>query len=417
LKVADYYHMAFKALKDRRLRSSLTVLGIVIGSALIVALVASTSGLSASVKAQIEKVGVTTLSVVSTSARTPITDEDLAVVRDMTGVKDVIPYFSRRLSINYGSNSLSVNLVGLEQEKLQSLYKGLTFAQGSIVDGYDPTSVVVGSAIANPPADTFPPVGMNEMVVLQGTSTGAGAPPSYSFIVRGILEPYGAVGFTNLDETLFTSMAARTIFSIKYYSGMYVIAESPEVVDSVVASIQNYFGGNARVFSSSALLQTVQSITGQLTIFLGGVAVVTLVVAAVGITNTMFVSVMERTREIGILKALGYKPRQIMSLFLWEAALTGVIGSIFGTLVGTGLSFFLGGGIPSFSFRPPGSPAGAGARTPAVTSPYGGAYSPVFSAELMMFSLTFPIAIAVLAGLYPAWRASRMNAVTALKYE
>ncbi|MBS7628855.1 FtsX-like permease family protein, partial [Candidatus Bathyarchaeota archaeon] len=150
---------------------------------------------------------------------------------------------------------------------------------------------------------------------------------------------------------------------------------SPSAVESVVESIQNYFGGNARVFSSTALLQTVQSITTQLTIFLGSVAVVTLFVAAVGITNTMFVSVMERTREIGILKALGYSPKQILSLFLSEAALTGILGSIFGTMLGVVLSYLIGGGIPSFSFRPPGPGARPGQSQ--TTS-----YSPVFSPEL-----------------------------------
>jgi putative ABC transport system permease protein len=101
-----------------------------------------------------------------------------------------------------------------------------------------------------------------------------------------------------------------------------------------------------------------------------------------------------------------------MSLFLSEAALTGVLGAIFGTLTGVMLSFFLGGGISSLSFSPP--PMG-GPRTQVQSG--GTSYSPVFSAQLFAFSLIFPIGLAVLAGLYPAWRASRMNAVTALKYE
>ncbi|MCX6660818.1 MAG: ABC transporter permease [Candidatus Bathyarchaeota archaeon] len=118
--------MALKALKDRKLRSALTILGIVIGCSLIVALVASTSGLSASVSSQIDKIGVTTLNVFSTSQRTPVTDDDIRVVRSFAGVKDVIPYFQRRLSINYGSNTLSVQVIGFDQTKLKTLYKGLT---------------------------------------------------------------------------------------------------------------------------------------------------------------------------------------------------------------------------------------------------------------------------------------------------
>jgi putative ABC transport system permease protein len=415
LRISDYYHMAFKALRDRKLRSALTILGIVIGCSLIVALVASTSGLNANVQAQIDKIGVTTLNVASTSQRTPITDDDIAIVKNFVGVQDVIPYFQRRLSINYGSNSLSVNVIGFDQTKLLTLYKGLTFADGTTVDGFDPTGAVIGTEIANPPADSgFPPVEINEMVSIQGTTTGKGAPPTYTFIAKGIMTPYGTVGFTNLDECIFTSMAARTLFGIKYYSGIYVIAESPDVVNDVLASIQSYFGGNARVFSSTAMLQTVQSITGSLTLFLGGVAAVTLVVAAVGIANTMFVSVMERTREIGIMKAIGYRPKQILSLFLSEAALTGVAGAIVGTLFGIFLSYLLGGNISSsFTFAPRGfSP---GARSPVQSS--GTSYSPVFSTQLFAFSLIFPIILAVLAGFYPAWRASRMNAVLALKYE
>src|SRR5512136_3385851 len=112
--------MAFKALKDRKLRSALTVLGIVIGSALIVALVASTGGLTASVSKQIEKIGVTTISVFPTSQRTPLTDQDVEAVRGIAGVEDVIPYYQRRLTLSSGSDTLSVICYGIEQDKLHS---------------------------------------------------------------------------------------------------------------------------------------------------------------------------------------------------------------------------------------------------------------------------------------------------------
>jgi putative ABC transport system permease protein len=131
----------------------------------------------------------------------------------------------------------------------------------------------------------------------------------------------------------------------------------------------------------------------------------------------MYISVMERTREIGILKAIGFRPKQILSLFLWEAAVTGLMGSIFGTLMGVGLAYLLGGGMFSFGggTRVGGS-GGGGPQGPSAMS-LSTSFSPVFSANLMIFSLLFPIAIAVLAGFYPAWRASRMNTVNALKYE
>ena len=410
--------MAFKALKDRKLRSVLTVLGIVIGSAMIVALVASTGGLTASVSKQIEKIGVTTITVMPTSQRNPVTDLDIETIREMAGVEEVIPYYSQRLTLTSGSDSISVSLFGIEQGKLQLLYKSLVLAQGALADEYDPTGVVVGSSIANPSSGSFSAVGVNDMLVLQGMAgPGSTTTPTYSFIVKGILAPFGAAGFVNIDETVFMSLnGARMIFSSAYYSGLYVIGKSPDVVDSLVTSLETYFGSNARVSSSSAFLSTVQSISSQLTLFLGSVAAVSLLVAGVGISNTMYISVMERTREIGILKAIGFRPKQILSLFLWEAAVTGLMGSIFGTLMGVGLAYLLGGGMFSFGGGARVGGGGGGPGGPSSMS-LSTSFSPVFSANLMIFSLLFPIAIAVLAGFYPAWRASRMNTVNALKYE
>ena len=410
--------MAFKALKDRKLRSVLTVLGIVIGSAMIVALVASTGGLSSSVSKQIEKIGVTTITVMPTSQRNPVTDLDIETIREMAGVEEVIPYYSQRLTLTSGSDSISVSLFGIEQGKLQLLYKSLVLAQGALADEYDPTGVVVGSSIANPSSGSFSPVGINDMLVLQGMAgPGSTTTPTYSFIVKGILAPFGAAGFVNIDETVFMSLnGARMIFSSAYYSGLYVIGKSPDVVDSLVTSLETYFGSNARVSSSSAFLSTVQSISSQLTLFLGSVAAVSLLVAGVGISNTMYISVMERTREIGILKAIGFRPKQILSLFLWEAAVTGLMGSIFGTLMGVGLAYLLGGGMFSFGGGARVGGGGGGPGGPSSMS-LSTSFSPVFSANLMIFSLLFPVAIAVLAGFYPAWRASRMNTVNALKYE
>ena len=404
MKPRDIFFLAFKALKDRRLRTSLTVLGIVIGAAMIVALIASTGGLMTSVTAQMSKMGVTTVTVMPTGSKIQITDTDVAMIAALDGVKEVIPYYQQRLQINYGSTSVSVTLYGLDNKRLLSLYKGLELNRGDLVDLYDPTGVVIGASIANPPERSLPSVDVGELLVLQVSSAGKGA--SYSFLVRGVLKTFGAVGFTDIDNTAFmTLIGARLMFKLNYYSGLYIIANSSEDVSTVTTSIQEYFGTNARVMGAQAMLATVQSITGQLTLFMGGIAAVSLFVAGVGITNTMFVSVMERTREIGIMKAIGYRPKDILSMFLAEATITGMIGGVLGTITGSLLSFLLGGSLSSMSLGPPGSRASSSSFTPAITS------------GLLIFSLLFPIGISVIAGLYPAWRGSRLNTVLALKYE
>jgi putative ABC transport system permease protein len=270
---------------------------------------------------------------------------------------------------------------------------------------YDPTGVIVGSSISRPPEANLPPVDVNELLVLEQQASGRFRAPSYAYLVKGVLRPFGVVGFLNVDETAFVSlMGARLSWKMSQYSGVYVIANSPEEVAVVQAGVQDYFGTNARIMSAQSMLESVQSITNQLTFFMGGIAAVSLFVAGVGITNTMFVSIMERTREIGVMKAIGYRAGSILTLFLAEASITGVIGGFLGTMTGSLLSYLLTTGFTSIRMGPMTRGTSAG-------------FSPVITPDLVMFSLLFPIGISIIAGLYPAWRASRLNIVLALKYE
>ena len=229
---------------------------------------------------------------------------------------------------------------------------------------------------------------------------------SYAVLARAILSQYGTALFANIDETVYISLqAAQFLSRTPYFTGIYVIVDNTDNVADVQNTIETYYSNNVRVISPGQILSSIQSITGQLTMFLGSIGAVSLFVATVGIVNTMYVSVMERTREIGILKAIGYRPKQIMGMFLSEAALTGVIGGFCGLILGYVLSFLMGGMLGGL---------GGGGR-----GGFGGGMTiqPVFSTELILFSLVFPVILATIAGLYPAWRASRMNAVVALKYE
>jgi len=412
VRVSDVFKLAFKALRDRKLRSVLTILGIMIGSAIILALIASSSGLSVGIEAQIERIGANTLTVssarqffVSGGGTTfQLSQDDVNIIRSFQGVSDVIPYYSRGATISSGGSSIQGALMGVDASALFKLYKGLSLHDGTLPDPYDPTAAAVGYAIAFPQGSSSQLTGLNQMIsVTLGSSTS-----SLAFLVKGVLSAYGSVLFSNIDDTIFISLqSAQILLKTPYFSGMYVVTHTPSDVAVVQQNIESFYGTQVRVMSPGAMLSSVESITSQLTVFLGSIGGVSLFVAAVGITNTMFVSVMERTREIGILKALGYRPKQIMGMFLSEAILSGAIGGVGGTLLGYVLSFLIGGALP-FS---------GGSRGPAFFGGGSASFSPVFTPELILFSLLFPIGIAVLAGLYPAWRAARMNAVVALKYE
>jgi putative ABC transport system permease protein len=412
---SDIFKLAFKALRDRKLRSFLTILGIMIGSAIILALIASSSGLSAGVQSQVSKIGANTLTVSSarqffgggSSGQTyQLSQQDVNTIKSFQGVSDVIPYYSQRATVSYGSNSISdAELIGVDTSALSTMYKQLSLYSGSLPDSYDPSAAAVGYSIAFPTGSSDQ-LTLNQMIsiTLGGSSSG-----SLTFLVKGIFSEYGRVLFSDIDATVFISLqSAQILLKTQYFSGLYVMTNNAGDVTTVQQEIESYYGTEVRVMNAGSMVSSVESITSQMTVFLGSIGAVSLFVAAVGITNTMFVSVMERTREIGILKALGYKPKQIMGMFLSEAALSGVVGGVGGTILGYVLSFILGGSLSVFGgFGMGGRPGQTSSTT----------FTPVFTPELIAFSLLFPIGIAVLAGLYPAWRASRMNAVVALKYE
>ena len=413
MQLTDLFKLAYKALIDRKIRSVLTILGITVGSAIILALIASSSGLSAGITANIEKTGANVLTINSargffasgSTSTYQLSQQDLSTLEHIPGVVEVYPYFSYTASINVGGTSIRASMVGIDLTSLPILYKGLTVASGHIPLVGDTTSAVVGWAIANPTSGT--PINLNQMVSMSISGISGSKPVSYSVLATGILQEYGTALFANIDDSIFISLqGAQFLSKTPYYSGIYVVVDNTDDVANVQTAITANYGTNVRVTSPGQILSSIEGITSSLTLFLGSIGAVSLFVATVGIVNTMYVSVMERTREIGILKALGYRPKQIMGMFLAEAALTGVIGAFCGLALGYALSFLMGGML-----------GGLGGGGPGLGGGRGTTIVPVFSSELIVFALVFPVVLATVAGLYPAWRGSRMNPVVALKYE
>jgi putative ABC transport system permease protein len=174
-----------------------------------------------------------------------------------------------------------------------------------------------------------------------------------------------------------------------YYSTIQVLVEETELVESVAYYIEQEIDGVSAITSASAM-EMISSITGTIEAVLGGVAAISLLVAGVGIINTMTVSVMERTKEIGTMKAIGAKSTDILFMFMAEAALTGIIGGIIGAAFG----FVLGDIIGKYV---------------GITS------TPTVSLALMVVG--FAVFTSVASGLYPAWNASKLNPVEALRHE
>ena len=172
---------------------------------------------------------------------------------------------------------------------------------------------------------------------------------------------------------------------------------------SVEQEIKNIYGANIGVTSPRAILQTVNTLIGGFTIFLSAIGGVSILVGGVGIVTTLFTAVMERTKEIGTLKALGATSRNILMLFVTESFIIGVLGSSVGLLLGAALSLIL---IPLLSGF------GGGGGGPNLSS-----ISPTFRPETVLTILALGVMISTIAGVYPAWRASKMKPIEALRKE
>ena len=412
----DTFKLAGKALLDRKIRSALTVLGITIGSAIVVALLASSSGFNAGITSNLEKTGANVLTIQAaggffiqvagsaspnggSTSTYQLSQADVNYLRTISNVVTVYPYYEFPASVVNGGETLRATVVGINLSSLLELYSGLSVAAGAIPKAVDTTSGVIGWSIANPTSGTS--ISLQQVVSLSLTIKGKTF--SYSVLAKAILAPYGTALFADIDNTVYVTLeAAQFLGRSPYFSGIYVVVDSTNDVSTVQDVIQTHYQDNARVISPSQILSDIQSVTSESTVFLASIGAVSLIVATVGIVNTMYVSVIERTREIGVLKAIGYRQRQIMWMFLSEAALTGLLGAICGLMFGYVLSFLVGGAI------------GGGAEP--IGGP-GGLIQPVFSFQLILLALTLPIVLATVAGSYPAWRASRMAPVDALRHE
>ena len=187
-------------------------------------------------------------------------------------------------------------------------------------------------------------------------------------------------------------------------------------IESTSDTIRSAFGGQVSVTSSTAVLSTIEMIFSVIELFLVGIAGISLLVAGIGIMNIMIVSLMERTREIGILKALGMKGRTVLLIFLGEAVIIGILGAA----IGIGLGLVMAEVVARVGFAAMGQSAGGGAGIrpgAAINQGTSLTISPVLTPGVFVGAFAFGLLVSVIFALYPAWRASKLKPVDALRYE
>ena len=446
MRATDLLRFSTRALTERKLKAILTIVGIMIGPATIVALVGATQGYSNAATGRFSSLGATTVFVSPVGRGTTLTSDDVSTIQALPGVAHVLAYDEISGQTTQGGETVGVSLIATDLSQLQQVLPSLSLAQGSIPPSSDQVDAVIGDSIAYPGIQSAGNVSVGQVLTLtnvgrsaftfggggvafggslssgEGTSPSSGGTTQRSFVVSGIYSYFGQGFGIDPDTSVFVPLSTgQLILHSSSYSGLMVVASGPNTVNTVVTEIENAYGQTVRVTSISSLLSSIQSVTSGATTLLEAVAATSVLVAFIGIMTTMLTSVIERTKEIGILKALGTSSRGIMSTFIAEAFVVGIVGGVLGALLGVGLSFLiinllsrsalgLGGGGGTFA-----SFAGRGTTVSAPSASTTLTITPAITPDILGLAVALAIAVGVVGGLLPAWRASRMNPVEALR--
>jgi putative ABC transport system permease protein len=411
MNVFQLFSLSFEALKERRLRASLTTLMVVMGASLIVALNGTGNGFTNFVNTQFSSLGANVLII---SPRGDSIEIDMFFAEEIAkieGVTDVILYIQQISTIVSKSEEQTSIVVGTEQAKLPLLFPTLTFESGTFVSETDSVGIILGNEAARASEETDPFATLGQTVKIQYSTYESQKPVTVqrSFVVRGVLSYIGS-GIVPADQMVFVSTsAAESLFKRGGdYDGLYIVTENPDLNDAVLERIRDVYGNDVIAISPQLISNMIQQITNGVYMFINIVAMVSLLVASVGIITTLQTSVMERIKEIGLLKALGFNRTLILEMFLCEALIIGIVGGAIGVSFGMGLSH----GMTII--------LGRTLRIESVMDG-GGQFAfqlvPTFDPWNLLYTWLLCVTLSVISGFYPSWRASRLDPVEALRHE
>ncbi len=379
--------MSLRALTANRMRTILTMLGIIIGVAAVIALISAGQGAQRMVSSQIDAMGTNLIMVTPRGAtRLEVDDSDYLLQR-VQALSRAMPIIQVSAEVSWRSNSATVGIQGVTQDfpDIRSFYPATgRFLMASDVEQRRKVAVI-GQTVVEDVFDGEDPVG--QVLTVRGQP----------FTVIGVLEEKGEGFGQDQDNVVLVPITTlQRIAGTRYVSMIYAQVKNLDDTDSTVSLIQSIFDGKYRrsdtvqVSSQKQLLDTVSTITQTFTILLAAIAGISLLVGGIGIMNIMLVSVTERTKEIGLRKAVGAKSRDVMFQFLVEASLLSGMGGLVGIVLGSTGSNIL--------------------------AKYGG-WASYTSPSAVLLALGFSVAVGMFFGMYPAARASKLDPIYCLRYE
>lgn len=396
--IQDIFEMSLKSLTRQQIRSFLTLAGVVIGIAAIVCLLSIGQGLTNSVNEQFEQLGTNIVYMLGmnplsgTSNTIDFSDSDISWVEGVSGVDYVLPLYSGVGTMQANSVRKNVMILSMDLDKssLFEEYGYFDVEEGRRIEEGDTQGILITKQLAEDGFDK--PLNAKKLVTIN----------DLPYKIIGIQKPLKVVvGDYNPENLILMSESAFKKFSPNSTPTYLMIVtfsreDNSKIADELTKHFEDKYGQRSiYVYTSDQLLDQINSIYAIITFFLIGVSAIAMIVGGIGIMNAMITSVMEKTKEIGIMKALGASNYTILMIFIIEAALIGLIGGAMGTILGYGLSQII-------SF---------------FVSESGMILQGVISLEITLIGLGFSTIVGVISGYLPALRAANLDPIEALRYE
>ncbi|MGB9938986.1 ABC transporter permease [Methanosarcina sp.] len=410
---STYVKMALNMLLHSKLRSWLTIIGIVIGVGAVVGILSLGDAMEEQVQSRLAEMDLTKIAISpgytramsnmpgppgeggGTGMDSELTDDDIDALQGIEGIQYIEGEISGSEEVDYAGENATLSITGVDPQ----VWKYMTTLEtqsGRLLEPADKYVAVIGSDVASGIYDQD--LGVNQVITVKGKSVR----------VVGILAEEGDHGDSSIYMPIDGAVNLIEDAEEDVFDTIMVKAQSEDVVDTVMEDITDKLMVSRHVMreddmdfsvtASKSMAESVTEMTSSMTLFLGAIAAVSLLVGAVGIANTMFTSVLEKTKEIGTMKAIGAKNRDILMIFVFNSAMVGFVGGVFGVMLGAFISTL----FPMLGMTMMRSEGDTGIS---------------LSPHLMLFGLVLAVVIGIVSGAVPAYRASKLKPVDALRYE